>query len=93
MDPIDPNMANIMGGKLTPDELLKTLQDCTDSAPGPDGIPYLLGAVFGTISYSFKYICPVGLGSCIMFFKTPFMNELTMKNSTYVIRNILRRHK
>ena len=40
MDPIDPNMANIMGGKLTPDELLNTLKDCTDSAPGPDGIPY-----------------------------------------------------
>ena len=42
MDPIDDNMVDLTNSKLTPDELLKTLKDCADSAPGPDGIPYSL---------------------------------------------------
>ena len=57
MDPIDDNMVDLTNSKLTPDELLKTLKDCADSAPGPDGIPYSL------IKMTWKHFGKILIGS------------------------------
>ena len=40
IEPIEQNAALNMANRLTLDELERTLVTCTDSAPGPDGIPY-----------------------------------------------------
>ena len=40
VQPLDPAEANHIGARITIDELEATLRGCSDSAPGPDGIPY-----------------------------------------------------
>ena len=40
IQPLDDAEASVMGERLTIGDLEKTLQGCSDSAPGPDGIPY-----------------------------------------------------
>ena len=40
IEPLDDDVAAPMGSSLTIEELELTLKTCSDSAPGPDGIPY-----------------------------------------------------
>ena len=40
IEPVSPEAASVMEERLTIDDLEKTLATCSDSAPGPDGIPY-----------------------------------------------------
>ena len=40
VQPVPPNEAAAIDANLTLEELTATLQTCSDSAPGPDGIPY-----------------------------------------------------
>ena len=40
IDAVDPQGAEALSREITLEELTKTLKECADSAPGPDGIPY-----------------------------------------------------
>jgi hypothetical protein len=50
---ISPEAANVLTAPLLKEEILQTLKTCSDSAPGPDGIPYSyyihLWEIFGDI--------------------------------------------
>ena len=65
--------------RITPDELRATLHDCSDSAPGPDGIPY---SIIGLLWSSFgKLLCEAWDYSLLT-------GELTASHKTSYLRLI-----
>jgi exonuclease III len=46
VDKVPENTATMLTAEITKEELYETLKTCTDSAPGPDGIPYSYYKIF-----------------------------------------------
>ena len=59
---------------LTTDELLCTLKTCSDSAPGPDGIPYLLIKL--TWSLYGPLLINSSTGVCVSCWNPPYLPPL-----------------
>ena len=57
LDTVSDNLINMVESDLTIDEIYNTLKSCSDSAPGPDGIPYSL------IKLTWKFFGPILLES------------------------------
>ena len=79
LDPLHNDNIRSMETPITKDDLLRTLNTCSDSAPGPDGIPYSI------IKATWNYFGDLLL-DCWKY--SQLTNELTHSHSTSYLRLI-----